>query len=297
MEYVIGVDAGGSRTRALAVARDGRPIRSHETGPGNLTLSRDARAAIAAAVRAVLDPSGMPDALALCAAGEEDARARSAADAFLAELVPGTRVTIANDALAALYAGSPRGVGVVVIAGTGAIAFGRTADGRTARAGGWGYLLGEEGSLVRLGCDALVHVARAVDGLGQRSALDDTVLRALGTPDLRAGLAAVYAGHPAPAILAAARALAEVPDDNEARRIVARGAAGLAEAAIAVADRLALDDVYLAGGAFAVVPALELATRERLAAVLPRARVSLVAEDPVRGAARLAATIAWGAAA
>ena len=296
MEYVVGVDAGGSRTRALAVARDGRVLRTYETRGGNLTLSRDAHDAIRDAVLAVIDPAERPAGLALCAAGEEDAAVRAGANALLAELVPGTRTVVANDALAGLYAASAAGVGVVIIAGTGAIAYGRTGDGRTARASGWGYLIGEEGSLMRLGCDALRAVARAVDGLEPPTALSGAVLRALGTSDLRGSLAAVYAPHPAPAILAAARALAEVPDDDAAQRVVATGANGLAEAAVAVARRLDLDDVYLAGGAFAVVPRLEIATRERLVALEPRVRVTRVLDEPVRGAARLAAALVWSAA-
>ena len=104
--------------------------------------------------------------------------------------------------------------------------------------------------------------------------------------------------HPAPAIMAGARALARAAaaGDEEAARIVAVGADELAGAAAVVSRELALDDIYLAGGAFAAIPALENATRERLAAVLPRSRVETAREEPVRGAARIAAIDAWGVA-
>ena len=64
---------------------------------------------------------------------------------------------------------------------------------------------------------------------------------------------------------------------------------------MAVARRLGLEEVYLAGGAFNVIPRLEIATRERLVALEPSVRVMRVLDEPVRGAARLAAALVWSA--
>jgi N-acetylglucosamine kinase-like BadF-type ATPase len=76
------------------------------------------------------------------------------------------KVSVANDATLLFAAGTPDGWGLAVIAGTGSIAFTLDAHGRDARAGGWGYLLGDEGSAFRVGLLGLRAACRAADGVG-----------------------------------------------------------------------------------------------------------------------------------
>jgi N-acetylglucosamine kinase-like BadF-type ATPase len=293
--YVVGIDAGASRTRALALDRDGRALRTREAAGANLLASPDALARLRDVIAAVTDGAA-PAAIAVCAAGTEDERTRARLSSFLAEALPRVHAVIAHDAVAALYAATPRGVGVVLISGTGAIAYGRDAEGHETRASGWGHLIGDEGSVAWLGLEALRAAVRAADGRGEPTALGGAILAELGVPDLREALPHLYGvPHPAPAVLAAFRALGAVLDRDEvAQRIVAAGADELARAAQVVAVRLNLDDVFLSGGAFEWLPPLERATRERLAALLPRARVERSGSEPVRGAARIAAHAAWG---
>ena len=254
----MGIDAGGSRTRALAVDRDGRSLRSHDTAGANLLASTDALAHVREAIRAVTDGTA-PDAVALCAAGTEDERTRARATRFLAELLPGVRIVVAHDALAALHAATPRGVGVVLISGTGAIAYGRDAAGREARASGWGYLAGDEGSGTWLGLEALRAAARAADGRSEPTELTGAIPAELNVVDLRAALPQLYGvPHPPAAALAAFWALHAVfARDDVAQRIVAAGADELAIAARVVADRLSLDEIFLSGGTFEAMPELE----------------------------------------
>ncbi len=73
------------------------------------------------------------------------------------------QVAIVSDVLPILAAGTPNCCGIALIAGTGSIAFGRTADGRTKRCGGWGYLLGDEGSGYSVGRSALSHALRELE--------------------------------------------------------------------------------------------------------------------------------------
>ena len=80
-------------------------------------------------------------------------------------------VEVTNDAAILLAAGTPDGWGVALVSGTGSIAFGRAPDGRTARGGGWGYLLGDEGSAYALVLAGLQAVARAADGRGEPTCL------------------------------------------------------------------------------------------------------------------------------
>jgi len=296
VSYVVGIDAGGSRTRALAVDREGRSLRTHDTAGANLLASADALAHLREAIGAVTNANA-PEAVALCAAGTEDEPTRARVVGFLAQLLPGVRVVVAHDAVAALYAATPGGIGVVLISGTGAIAYGRDAAGREARASGWGHLIGDEGSATWLGLEALRAAARGADGRGEATLLRDAIPAELRVSGLRAALPQLYGvPHPAPAVLAAFRALGAVLDRDEvARRLVAAGAEELARAARVVAERLALDDIFLSGGAFEALPRLEQDTRARLAAVMPGARVARSTSEPVRGAARIAALAAWGA--
>jgi N-acetylglucosamine kinase-like BadF-type ATPase len=87
---------------------------------------------------------------------------------------------VVNDALIALVAGAGENPGVVLVAGTGSIAYGRDARGRAARAGGWGYLLGDEGSGFWIGRRALLSVVRHADGRGPFTMLTELVLRHMG---------------------------------------------------------------------------------------------------------------------
>jgi N-acetylglucosamine kinase-like BadF-type ATPase len=213
---------------------------------------------------------------------------------------PGIPVDVTHDAQAALYAGNPAGRGVVLIAGTGSVAYGRNASGEEERSGGWGHLIGDEGSAFWIGKEGLQAASHDYDGRGGPTAISRHLYRDLGVDDLQGVLPLLYGRpHPAPAIAAATRAVAQANSEGDAiaADIVERGARELARAATVVAMKLGLADgpVYLAGGAFENVPALEQRVRQELLSALPRAAVGPVAEEPAMGAARLAATLAWGA--
>ncbi len=87
-------------------------------------------------------------------------------------------VDVIEDAALLLAAGTPDGWGVAVVAGTGSMAFARAADGRTARAGGWGPLLGDEGSGYAIALAGLRAAARAADGRAPATPLTDRLLAA-----------------------------------------------------------------------------------------------------------------------
>jgi N-acetylglucosamine kinase-like BadF-type ATPase len=200
---------------------------------------------------------------------------------------------VTHDAIAALYAGNPAGCGVVLIAGTGSIAYGRNGEGDEQRAGGWGYLIGDEGSAVWCGLEALRAVAHAVDGRGAPTMLTELLFGELGVGQLSDVLPLLYGRpHPAPAVIAATRALAvaSAQGDAAANVILQRGAVALARATNVVAISLGLPGgpVYLAGGAFETLPLLQKLVRLELLGVLPQASVEPVREEPAMGAARIA---------
>ncbi|MDB4893831.1 MAG: hypothetical protein JWN15_93, partial [Firmicutes bacterium] len=166
MRIVLGIDGGGTKTRCLAADGAGCILGEGLAGPSNYqVLGMDgAVAAVMAAVAEALGVAGadLADVEAVCAglAGvgrPEDHAVMTAALPFAAP-VKLRVVPDAHIALAGALGGQP---GAVVISGTGSIAYGIDAGGRTARAGGWGWLLGDEGSGSDIGKRAIMAALAA----------------------------------------------------------------------------------------------------------------------------------------
>ena len=249
-EYVIGIDGGGSETVALlAHSADGSIIGHGTAGPSNIQsvgVERAAQAltgAVAAAFAAARLTPGTVAAAALGMAGVDHPDAVAVVRQVAERLKLARRIEVVIDALLLLEAGTPEGWGLAVIAGTGSIAFGRTQDGRFDRSGGWGYLLGDEGSAYALGLGGARAVARASDGCAPPTILTEKVLGFMGLNEPLEMIDAVYRGPwdrarlatIAPIVLAAAEA-----GDAAAGGIVATEASELARTAAAAARKLGL---------------------------------------------------------
>ncbi len=297
-DIVVGIDAGASKTRAFAVDRDGSVVGRGAGGGGNLLTSPDPQGAIKAALAEALGGRAADAVVLSCAGGDRETE-RTRGLEILARLAPpGAKLLVTHDAIAALYAGNPTGCGVVLIAGTGSIAYGRNEEGEEDRAGGWGYLIGDEGSAVWCGLEALRAISHAVDGRGAPTRMTAMLFQQLGVGQFSDVLPLVYGRpHPAPAIGAATRALASASAEGDAiaNAILQRGANALARAAMVVAVTLGLSagPVYLAGGAFENLSLLQRLVQLDLLGLLPQATVEPVREEPAMGAARLAAALAW----
>ncbi len=295
---VAGLDAGASKTRAFVITQDGATVGRGAGGGGNLLTSPDPGGSYAAALREAL-AGRTPLAVVLsCAGGDREADRARGLEILSGILGPGVRIAVTHDAKAALYAGNPHGCGVVLIAGTGSVAYGRNEEGDELRAGGWGYLAGDEGSAVWIGLEGLRAAAHHWDGRGSPTGISEHLKQELGVTDFHDVLPHLYGRpHPAPAIQAGVWAVtrAAAESDAIAVRIVERGAHELARAATVVAQGLRLADgpVYLAGGAFENISLLQHAVRRELVGMLPRAAVEAIHEEPAMGAARLAAQLAW----
>ena len=185
---VVGVDGGGTRTRAVVLDGEGRELGRAE-GSGAIADALNPgppAAAVAQVCRTALEAAGA-DAPAhalwagLSGAGREEARA-AVEEELLRAGVAG-RVRVGTDIAAALHDAFGDGPGILLVAGTGSIAWGRAEDGREARAGGWGQHLGDEGSAYALGAAALKEATWQADGRAPRTGLGDAVLVALGLAD------------------------------------------------------------------------------------------------------------------
>jgi N-acetylglucosamine kinase-like BadF-type ATPase len=187
----VGIDAGGTRSRCIAVSVDGTPIARAE-GPGSNVHHHGAVEAanrVIALVREALAGTssvvGQVHA-AVCAAGLDTEETANALAAALHHVAPEIVWRLENDAVAAwkgAFGARPRGV--VAVSGTGAVAHARN-DGREARAGGWGAALGDEGSGYDIGRRALIALLRQHDGMGARTSLHGPVLSHLGLNGLEA---------------------------------------------------------------------------------------------------------------
>jgi N-acetylglucosamine kinase-like BadF-type ATPase len=238
----LGIDGGGTKTRAVVVDDAGVERGAATTGCSNYKVV-GAEAAIAnllAAARQAGNASGHDRVFAgawIGAAGIDGAADLALLSPALGALANTVRLT--NDA-ELLLAALPNQVGIALIAGTGSNAVGRNIVGTTARTGGWGHLLGDEGSGYALGQQSLIAALRALDGRGQPTLLCQRILAAWGVSTAeeladrvyREESAAVFASL-APSILQAAR-----DGDPVARRITRRAALELASMTIALARRL-----------------------------------------------------------
>jgi glucosamine kinase len=160
---VLGVDAGGSATRAVLM-EDGQILSRFDEPPLNVLLQADAFERLAALITA----SGAA-AAGLGLAGLRGPEHAADMGARLAAAT-GVDVVVVDDTEAALAGAFGAEAGVIVIAGTGSNARGQSADGRTARAGGYGFLVGDEGSAYWFASQALRAALRSHDGSGRKSA-------------------------------------------------------------------------------------------------------------------------------
>ncbi len=295
---VLAIDGGQSSTLALIANLKGEVLGYGQAGPSNHVDEPGGRERLETAVmtsaRGALDNAGASaeQVRAVCL-GMTGAHVE--AGEIVARWLPHAAVEAHHDTVTALAGASLARAGIVVIAGTGAVAYGRLADGRQARAGGWGYVMGDEGSAYDLGIAALRAACRANDGRAAPTRLVTSVPAALGMSTLTEVHRAVYAQKVTRADIAR---LAETvardaaAGDATARALLERAAADLADAALAVLDQLGQRDtgmdIYPTGGVFQAGRLILDPFCARIAEVSPTSVVRKPALSPAAGALLLA---------
>jgi glucosamine kinase len=168
IRYLIGVDGGGTGTRARLATRDGVAIAAGEAGPSALGQGiEQAWRHVQQAVRAAFDAANLPPAppsQALIALGLSGAHVEQRRHDFLAAAPDYAHVELTDDGSTSLYGAFRGRPGAVVAAGTGSIGEALRADGARMTVGGWGFMVGDEGSGAWLGLRAVRHAHRALDG-------------------------------------------------------------------------------------------------------------------------------------
>lgn len=198
---VIGIDAGGSATRARAVAR-GQVLPDGKGGPGN-PLATDSQT-LSASYAAALANYPEPDYIAACVSGTENPQQRIRISELLNTIFPNAVVQVHPDYVAAVMA-APADADLVVIAGTGSVVCSRTPEGDYVTSGGAGWILSDFGSAARLGRSALEWFCDDPAGASPEFSADIGSL--LGSSDCRNVLSALSATPSPPAFLASAAPL------------------------------------------------------------------------------------------
>lgn len=304
--YVLGIDAGGTKT-VCQLADETGVVLAEVRGPGaNLQAAGELQVEKVLhdlMEEAIGDRGIMPAAICLGIAGVDRQDDAALVRGLMKRIGYKARVIVVNDALVALEAGCPNEPGVVIISGTGSIAYGRNAAGEAARAGGWGYVLGDEGSGYWIGRAALRAVLREADRRGTKTALTPLLLRHFGVSQAQNLIHEVYHSNLKPAAIGSlAQCVQEAFRDGDQAAIgILRGAADELEASgLSVARRLGLIGepftFLLAGGIFKAVPWLEEELERRLPVAAPRSRARRLEREPAAGAVALALQEARGGA-
>ena len=294
--YFLGIDGGGSNTTCV-LGDEKRVLGSVTVGGSNIVRFGQSTAGtvLQQGVREVCRKAAIKprQIVAICAgiAGAAREDIRKQVTGILAKLVP-AHIEVLGDMVIAHEAALGSGAGIAVVAGTGSIAYGRHTNGRTARAGGWGYAISDEGSGHWIGVQAVAAVTQAFDSgrdttlshrilghWGVRS-YDDLVCRANTSP--LPDFAGLF-----PVVLAAAEA-----GDPYGHDILARAGVELAGLAQTVYRRLwkAGDrvDVGLAGGIFENSGEVRHSFGKELKSSIKNVHVFLSTASPAEGALSLA---------
>lgn len=303
--HVLGIDAGGSKTVALLADADGRVVGEGRSGGANLQAHGELEVEKIlhhVIEQAVAGHAGSPAAICLGLAGVDRKGDGEIIRAVMRRLGFRDHTLIVNDALIALVAGVPLrdgssavGPGVVLISGTGSIAYGVNPQGQAARAGGWGTSLGDEGSGYWIGRRALKAVARDTDGRGPRTRLTPLVLAHFSLSRPEQLVSEVYdhaQGKRAIASLGETVEQARAEGDVVATEIMRKAAEELTLAAASVITRLDMRGdqfpILLSGSMIRKALWLAAEVTSRLAEVAPRGIVSALDVEPAMGAVRLA---------
>jgi N-acetylglucosamine kinase-like BadF-type ATPase len=301
MAYFLGIDGGGTHTTAWLADEHQRVLGRAAAGPSNplkvgfdaaqREILRAARGAIRGAAGAGFKSAATQlGAVVLGLAGTDRPPVHRKLSAWLRKKIPARHHLLTSDAAIALRAAIGSSPGIIVISGTGSIAFARGSAGRRGRvlrSGGWGTLYDDAGSGYDLGRRAIMAALYDYDGRGPRTQLQERIRSALRLEDITHVVLKPLAPHAVaalfPVVLEAARRR-----DYVAKRLCAQAGRDLAELALALIRRLGwsrrIVPVVCAGGVFQSSPAIRRSFSLHLRRAAPHAHTLLLRHPPVEGA-------------
>jgi glucosamine kinase len=305
LPYYLGIDGGGTKT-ACAVGDESKTLATATAGPSNIVRVGEAQAreSLHQAVRQACAAAGLaPEQITrtcIGAAGAARPEIAGAVRRTLAEILP-MPIEVVGDMQTALEAAFDTGPGVIVNAGTGSFAYGRNREGATARAGGWGFAIGDEGSAHWIGRTAVNAVLRAADrdayepntrATFERSPFIASLMKAWGVTSL-IDLARAANSIPPPDFAVLFAAVAASGDDL-AMQVLTQAGRELAQVADVVIHRLFAADnaisvpVAMTGGVFRHAHHVREVFYNELRRLDGRVEINPQVVEPVEGALRLA---------
>lgn len=294
---VLGIDAGASKTECLLADGKGVVLGKARGPGGNFQLYDEDEIEFVLAdltTRALGEYAGVVDTLCVGMAGAGRARDFRAMQRILRRLGRARENIVTHDALIALVAGAGEQYGVVLIVGTGATAYGVNRKGATARAGGWGPLLGDEGGGYWMGLRALQAIVRAHDGRAKPTLLKESVLARLGIDDTESLVHRIYRQFAREEVAALAPLVQKAADvgDEAAQAIIDDAIREFVRSVESVIGQLELAGekfrLVLSGGMWKAVPVLRQDFERVAKKIAPWVKVHLLDVEPARGAVQLA---------
>jgi len=307
MNYLLGVDGGGSKTTVHIADIGGRVISQGFSGSSSYKSVGIDRA-IENLNTAVFDAAGSlktSEAIYFISscfgfagndAGEDSKTYRKIVfNKELGGYLDPKRTIICNDTRIGLESGSENKNKIILIAGTGSNCFGINEDGKEAGASGWDFILADEGSGYEVGLKALKAVMRAYDGRGEKTLLSKTILKELNLKEILDLTKWVYDGpfskHKIGVLAKTVCKTAEM-GDKVSIDILAEEAYEAAISVIAVADKLGFKDkdfdLVLVGGLFKCEKYFKNILINRLRENFPKITFMPLVENPAEGAIKMA---------
>jgi N-acetylglucosamine kinase-like BadF-type ATPase len=251
MEYVIGIDGGGTKTLLKIGDMTGRLLGTYEGGPCNLN-SKGADFVQKMLKELILNSVEennlqFEDCRGICigTAGAGRETEKRIIENIIRATGYGGELIITDDAVTALYGGTGKGEGIILISGTGSICYGITSSGEKYRVGGWGHVIGDEGSAYQIAVKILNTVMKSYDGREKDTVLTEVVLKKLQLPKVEALIEYVYrSGNGKNEIAALAEIISEACDkgDKAALRIASETVEELFNHVKVVVEKLKLGD-------------------------------------------------------
>jgi N-acetylglucosamine kinase-like BadF-type ATPase len=314
MSFFLGIDGGGTRTTAWLADGTGQVLGRGTAGPSNplkvgfenchREILRAVRGATRDAVAAGLSRQTRAkhggvkpplQAVVLGLAGTDRPPIHQKIETWLRKAIPARKHLLTSDAAIALRAAIGESPGIIVISGTGSIAFAQDDRGQVHRSGGWGILYDDAGSGYDLGRRAIIAALQDHDGRGPRTQLRERISKELGLNNITEVVLKALEPH---AIAALFPQVAEAAEslDLVSERLCAQAGHDLADLALALARRLdwtkRIVPVVCVGGVFKSSAAVRHSFAGALRRGAPLARVMLPEAEPVEGALAMARQLA-----
>lgn len=246
MDFFAGIDGGGTKTRVIIQSLDCSVELTEEFSAFNFnSIGEKAFRTLLDKIIAFIERQGNCISLCLGAAGVSNQNmCEIIGERLSASRIPNWKLV--GDHVIAHYGALNGRNGIILIAGTGAIAYGRN-DGQEARSGGWGHIIGDGGSGYAIARDSFAHLAKVYDGYGKPTMLKELFAREYDLSSRDKIIAYVYKGDKsAVAALSPLVEKAYWAGDEVASDIIRRNAKDLADNCICVADKLGLESGYIA---------------------------------------------------